>query len=517
MKVVTASEMREIDRETIQKIGILGLILMERAGLAVVSRIRELYGKRKIIVICGTGNNGGDGLVVARNLHNEGWNVTVFLVSGPENFKGDALTQYRIALNVGVNIHSIRKLFMKPSSVLRQHSVIVDAILGTGLKKNISGEMAEVIKIINSSGLPVVSVDIPSGISTDNGQILGIAVKADSTVTFGLPKRGHFLFPGAEFSGKLFIENIGFPQEMLQSEKIPVELLDKNFVSALFPARKKYSHKGTYGHVLVVSGSTGKTGAALMTARACLRSGAGLVTLGIPESLAEVIQSHVVEEMTLLLPDKGDGTLSGKASRRILDFLDEKADVLAIGPGIGVSPQTIHLMQKLVRDSEKPLVIDADGINSLARGRDVLEKAKVPIILTPHPGEMSRLLNNPQYTVQEIESDRIETALSFARKKKIYLVLKGVPTILATPDGMVFVNSTGNPGMASAGTGDVLTGMISGFLGQTRDPLSSMILGVNIHGLAGDMAAAEQGQHSMIASDIIQKIPGALRSLQIHE
>ena len=514
MKVVTAEEMRKIDKKTIEECGILGVVLMERAGFAVASKIKEIFGRKRVIIVSGSGNNGRDGLVVARNLHNEGWDVKVFLTSRPEDLKGDALLQYKAAVKLGVGIKQINEFLIHYSSVLTRHSVIVDAILGTGLSKNIAGKLSEVISLINKSNIPIISVDIPSGISSDNGQVMGAAVRADYTVTFGLPKRGHFLYPGAEYTGKLFVEDIGFPEELLKTEKLNIELLMKDYISALIPERKKYSHKGNYGHVLIVAGSRGKTGAALMAAKACLRCGTGLVTIGVPESLANIFQSRVTEEMTLILPDKGDGTLSVRASNKILDFLNKTADLLAIGPGIGVSAETEKLMRTLIKNSETPIVIDADGINSIKGEKEVFSKIKAPLILTPHPGEMARLLQDSGLGIKDIEKDRINTATSFAKETGTYLVLKGVPTIIAMPDGRAFINSTGNPGMATAGTGDVLTGMISGFLNQTPNPIHACITGVYMHGLAGDMAASEKGQYSLIATDIIDKIPDAFRSFK---
>ncbi|OGW39166.1 MAG: hypothetical protein A2Y97_13115 [Nitrospirae bacterium RBG_13_39_12] len=518
MKVVDAHEMRVIDKETIEQYRIPSDVLMERAGLAVASKIKELYSQKRVIVFSGSGNNGGDGLVVARKLHNEGYNVKVFLASKPEDLKAAALLQYKAAINFGVSIKPAKEFLAKKSSFITQHSIIVDALFGIGLSKNIAGILSEIIRMINKSKKPVISVDIPSGISSDNGQVMGEAVRAEYTVTFGLPKRGHFLCPGAEYTGKLFIEDIGFPEKLLESEKLKVELLEKNDVAALIPERHKYSHKGDYGHVLIVAGSRGKTGAAFMTARACLRTGAGLVTIGVPESLADVFQTRVTEEMTLVLPDKGNGTLTGKASSIILDFLKDKADLLAIGPGIGVSADTGKIMKTLLKDSTSPIVIDADGINSIKAEKDIFLKAKAPLILTPHPGEMSRLINKKsKISIHEIEKDRINTAISFAKQTGTHLVLKGVPTVIAGPDGKAFINPTGNPGMATGGTGDVLTGMISGFLSQTMDPLHASVLGVYMHGLAGDIASNEKGRHSMVATDIIDKIPAAFFCLKRDE
>lgn len=530
MKVVTAAEMREIDRKTIGECGIAGIVLMERAGLAVTGRIKELFGRKNVVVVSGKGNNGGDGLAIARNLHNEGREVSVVIISKPGDFKGDALSQYKTAAACGVKIHPAETLLSRPSSILTRHSVIVDAILGTGLQKNISGRLADVVELINRSGLPVVSVDIPTGISSDNGQVMGTAVRAAYTVTFGLPKRGHLLYPGAEYTGTLFTGDIGIPKRLLTSESLPVELLEKDAVSAMVPRRNAFSHKGNYGHVLMVAGSQGKTGAAFLAARACLRAGAGLVTIGVPESLASMFQSRVTEEMILGLPDRGDGTLSAKAAATILDFLAGRADLLAIGPGIGVSADCGELMKTLISSSRSPMVIDADGINALQGEKSVLSKAKAGIILTPHPGEMARLLQGTTgkgygargkgqkrtaISIPDIERDRINTAIRFAEETGTHLVLKGVPTIVGI-EGRAYINPTGNPGMATAGTGDVLTGMIAGLLGRTRDQLAACLLGVYLHGLAGDIAASEKGHDSLIATDIIDAIPSAFLSLHPH-
>jgi NAD(P)H-hydrate epimerase len=528
MKVVTAEEMRRIDEKTIEEYGVPGVVLMERAGLAVALRIKEIFGRKRVLVVSGSGNNGGDGFVVARDLYEEGWDVRVFLTSKPEDLKGDALLQYKIAKKYGVPIFPVRQLLTHHSSLVMKHSIFIDALLGTGLSKNVTGLLSEVIHLINKINLPVISVDIPSGISSDNGQIMGEAVKADYTVTFGLPKRGHLLYPGAEYTGKLFIENIGFPAKLLASNNLNVSVLTKQEASHVLPERQMYSHKGDYGHVLIIAGSKGKTGAAYMAAKACLRSGAGLVTIGVPESLADIFQARVTEEMTLFLPDRGDGTLAEKASDVILDFLNKEADVIAIGPGIGVSADTNKIMKTLIQCSTSPLVIDADGINSLQGEITILSKSKAPIILTPHPGEMSRLINPPTppfakggkrretISIKDIEMDRINTAISFVNKTRTHLVLKGVPTIIASPDGKAYFNSTGNPGMATAGTGDVLTGMISGFLSQGLKPPDASLLGVYTHGLAGDIAASEKGMYSLTATDIIDKLPAAFLALR-HE
>jgi len=537
LKVVTAKEMQHIDRVTIERYGIAGTILMERAGLAVAKKINELFfqftvhssqptAQKKVstvnrslstVVLCGSGNNGGDGLVVARILHNEGKDVKVFLSAKPEDLKGDARINYEIAKKFGVRVYPIKKFLTDHWSLVTGHCLIVDALLGTGLNKEVRAPLSDVIKKVNKLSAPVISIDVPSGISSDTGQIMGCAIKAQYTVSFGLPKRGHLLYPGAEYTGRLFIEDIGFPERLLKSDKIKVNLLQKEDVLSLLPSRPKYSHKGTYGHVLLIAGSKGKTGAAFMAARACLRTGVGLITIGIPDSLTSAFQSRVTEEMVLPLPDKGNGTLSYKAVDSILEFLAQRANVLAVGPGISVDDEISRLVSSLITESRVPMVIDADGINAIAGKSDILKKGKVPIILTPHPGEMARLMNSKQLTVgsRQIEKNRIDIALSFSKRTKTYLVLKGVPTVTATPDGKVFINSTGNPGMATAGMGDVLTGMISAFLAQGLSPQDASILGVYMHGLIGDIIAERKGKHSLIASDIINTIPSVFRTLNL--
>ncbi|MBI5057733.1 MAG: NAD(P)H-hydrate dehydratase [Nitrospirae bacterium] len=534
LKVVTAQEMQQIDRITIDRFGVAGTVLMERAGLAVVSRINELFyqktedrrqktemQQRKILVLCGGGNNGGDGFVAARILHDQGRDVEVFSFAKPQDLKGDANTNYDAAVKFGVKIYPANKFLARHSSLVTRHCLIVDALLGTGLNKDVLPPFSQIIEKVNRLSSPVVSVDIPSGVSSDTGQIMGCAIKAHYTVTFGLPKRGHLLYPGAEYTGKLFIEDIGFPKQLLVSEKIRVNLPQREDAISLLPERPGYSHKGTYGHVLLLAGSKGKTGAALMAAKACLRTGAGLVTIGIPDTLVNAFQSRVTEEMLLPLADKGNGTLSYKSSDAVLEFLKKRANVLAIGPGLSADDEISRLVAMLIAGSRVPIVIDADGLNALTGRTGVLKKAKSPVILTPHSGEMARLLQKSEVRSQKseenirasIEKDRINTALLFSKQTKIYLILKGAPTIIAAPDGNAFINPTGNPGMATAGTGDVLTGMISAFLAQRLTPQSASILGVYIHGLLGDIVAAEKGEHSLIASDIISAVPKVFRSI----
>jgi len=515
IKIATANEMQEIDRVTIKKYGVPGMVLMERAGLAVVSKINEIYSDRKVVVLCGGGNNGGDGFVIARILHNQGREVKLFTASNLGDLKGDAKINYNAAKKYGVNISPINKFKPVSTKPFNRNSLIIDALLGTGLSRDVRSPVSGVINRINKLSCPVISVDIPSGVSSDTGQIMGCAVKARHTITFGLPKRGHLLYPGAEHSGELFIEDIGFHQKLLQSDKIKINLIRKQDAVHLLRTRPKYSHKGTYGHVFLLAGSRGKTGAALMASKACLRAGAGLVTIGIPETLVGALQSRVTEEMILPLADKGDGTLSFSSADAILGFLNKKGNVLAIGPGLSVDDEISKLVRLLVLKSKVPLVLDADGLNAIADKTSILKKSRAPVILTPHTGEMARLLmQNTNGKRQSIEEDRIETAVSFARRTKTCLVLKGVPTVIAGPDGNAFVNSSGNPGMSTAGAGDVLTGMISAFIAQKLSPEDASVLAVFVHGHTGDVVAEKMGQQSLIASDIIKAIPKVFNSLR---
>lgn len=510
IKAATSQEMMDIDRTAIERYGIPGTELMERAGLACVDKINEIYKLSNVYVLCGGGNNGGDGFVIARILHGEGRNVKVFLSVPASKLKGDAKINYVRAKKSGVEILPVKNFLTISSKIFTQNSIIIDALFGTGLSKDVRPPISDVIDKVNKLSSPVLSVDIPSGISSDTGQVMGSAIKADHTVTFGIPKRGHLLYPGAEYTGSLSIADIGFPQKLLTSSKIKVNLIQRSDALSLMPKRPKDSHKGRYGHVLIVAGSRGKTGAALMAAKACLRTGAGLVTIGIPGSLVDTFQRRVTEEMILPLPDKGNGTLSSSAAPVILKFLKKRGSVLAIGPGLSNDKEISELVCDLIKGSAAPIVIDADGLNVMAGKTSILKRSGAPVILTPHSGEMARLLYGK---VEDLQGDRINTAVSFAKKTKTYIVLKGAPTLTAIPSGDAFINSTGNPGMATAGTGDVLTGMISAFLAQGLSPKDASLLGVYMHGLAGDVAAAEKGEHSLIASDIIKAIPSAFRSI----
>ncbi len=511
MKVVSASEMREIDRVTIEEIGIPSMVLMERAGLSVVKRIKERFSPdRQVVVISGGGNNGGDGLVVARNLFNEGWTVVVYLLSPLQRLSNDCMNQFKICEKIGLNI----KVDRIPQKRELQNRIVVDAILGTGLNKSVREGIAEAIERINSVQSTVVAVDIPSGISSDTGEVMGSAVRADMTVTFGLPKLGHLLYPGRSYTGELFIEDIGFPPSLLTSDRIKNELIQKGLIKDMLPLREPDAHKGTFGHVLVVGGSVGKTGAVMLTARATLRTGAGLVTIATAQKALTSIQ--VLEEMTLPLSDTDSGAISNEAYEEVVEFLYKKADVMAIGPGLSRDPKTLDLVIELLKATPVPTVVDADALYALSRldkkrlYRVLNNEIRAPLILTPHPGEMGRILG---LSSKEVNTRRIDLAREFSSETGMYLVLKGAPTIVAEPEGYCYINTTGSSALATAGSGDVLTGIIAGLLAQGLPPLEASVVGVYIHGLAGDIGSEKLTGFSLTAGEILTYLPDAFKVL----
>jgi NAD(P)H-hydrate epimerase len=514
MKVASADEIRRIDRTAIEEYGIPGAVLMENAGVGVVRIAEECFGPlsgKTVTIVCGKGNNGGDGFVAARHLLNRGIEVRVYLLAHVNDLSGDARANLDIFKKMGGD------LFEKESfdgtqlrSALMHSHLILDALLGTGVTSSVREDFAETIGLINqaaTAGKNVLSVDIPSGIHADTGAVLGSAIRATLTVSLALPKRGHYLFPGASYRGRLRIQDIGIPAALMAQSGIQVELMEESHISALLPSRPQDAHKGHFGHVLVVAGSTGKSGAAALTALACLRAGAGLVTLAAPRSVQPLLASKLTEVMTFPLPETGEGTISLEAEK-VLKELAEGKDAVAIGPGLTTRGETLELVRKFLPSVSAPVIVDADAIHALGERFDILRGRKGPTLLTPHPGEMAGLLRK---TSKEVQDRRIETVQEFCSRQNCFLVLKGAYTLVGGPDGRVFINPTGNPGMATAGSGDVLTGIIAGFSAQGLDPLSAAKAGVFIHGLAGDLAAHEIGEAGLIAGDIIDRIPRGVK------
>ena len=518
MKVATASQMRELDRRATEEFGIPSLLLMENAGLQAVLEMDRSFPRlstSRVTIACGKGNNGGDGLVVARHLFDRGTAVEVFLLAKKSEVKGDARTNLEIVKRLKIPIHEVTTShdLQAIREAVGNADLIVDALLGTGTTGAAKGLLAEAIDLLNQAGRPIVALDIPSGLSSDEGGIPGPSVNATLTITFGLPKRGLVLFPAASRAGRVAIVDIGLPRQLLSDASLEVSLLEPKEAAGALPPREPDAHKGTYGHVLVLAGSPGKTGAAAMCALSALRIGAGLVTLGLPESLNDMMEAKLTEVMTEALPETRERTLALTAWDKILTLMEGKR-ALAIGPGLSTHPETSELVRELVSTVRVPMVVDADGINALAPKLETLAKAAAPLILTPHPGELARLLGISR---EEVAQNRIPIAQKVATSFRVHLVLKGGRTLVVDPDGQVAINMTGNPGMATGGTGDVLTGLIAGLLAQGVNPGLAARAGVYLHGLAGDLAAEAVGQEAMLASDLMAQVPDAIRRLKAGE
>jgi hydroxyethylthiazole kinase-like uncharacterized protein yjeF len=517
MKLVTAAQMQDIDRKTIKMYGIAGIVLMENAGRGAAEQLLRFFPQvrgGRVAILAGPGNNGGDGFVIARYLKNWGVQTTVYLLASKKKVKGDALTNLEAW-------HTMEGRLVEISSAdhlasikheLSQTNLIVDAILGTGLHSPVTGLIKEVIAFINRQTGPVMAVDIPSGIDATGGKVLGDAVHASLTTTFGLAKIGQIIEPGASYVGRLEVIDISIPRNLIEQAGITTYLLDPLELDRhLLVPRMAQTHKGDYGHLFVLAGSSGKTGAAAMLCHAALRVGAGLVTLGIPASLNSILEAKLTEAMTEPLPDDAAmGCLAADALGRIKQLLAGKT-TFALGPGLSTQSAVQKLVAGIIPEVNIPLIIDADGITALASASEVLKKCNSTVILTPHPGEMARLTG---LTTEKVQEDRIGVAKHFASAYGCIVVLKGSKTVIATPEQEIFINPTGNPGMASGGTGDVLTGMIGGLIAQGLVPLEAVKWGVFLHGLAGDRAARAVGEVPLIASDIISQIPDALSEVR---
>jgi len=526
MKILTARQMAEVDRLSTELFKIPSLLLMENAGRAVVDRILRVApgaADSPVYIFCGRGNNGGDGLVAARHLAVRGGKPEVFLLSDPASYKGDALANWEIVRSMEIPVRTLGTVAQMRRELrnLRQPLVIVDALFGTGLSKPIGPDSRPVVSWINKASAEslVASVDIPSGLFADSALVPGPVVKARLTVTFTAPKPALVLPPAAEWAGEVTVATIGSPPALLDNPEYRTELIDRCLVRGVLPPRARDSHKGAYGHVFVIAGSAGKSGAALMTGQAALRSGAGLVTLLLPAGLQRDIVGRVPELMSESLPETGAGTLDESALRPALVYLNQ-ADAVVLGPGLTTHPSTRRLVREIVRLSPVPMVLDADGINAFAPKPETLRnEVGQAIAITPHPGEMARLLG---CSIAEVQSRRLETALDCARENGLFTVLKGFQTVIAAPDGRVLINSTGNPGMATGGSGDILAGMAGRFVagwnrkyhGADLRPLADgLAAAAYLHGMAGDIAAIEKGEESLTATDLIGSLPRAFKSI----
>jgi NAD(P)H-hydrate epimerase len=510
MKIVTGEQMRRIDQLS-QEMGIPTLELMENAGRAVFDEVCRRLAENpcpKITLICGKGNNGGDGLVAARLLKNQGFSVQVFLAAQGAELKGGAGDNLRAARQAGVVIVECPKA-EAVGAACAQADLIIDALLGTGVKGPLEGETAALVKAINQAGRPILAVDLPSGVNADNGEVLSVAVQADATVSLGLLKWGQMFYPGRGHVGKLKVADIGLPGKAIAAVAPFAENLEAAEIAVRLPQRPPDAHKAACGRVLVIAGSVGYTGAAALASLAALRMGAGLVTLAVPESLNDVMEMKLTEVITRPMPETPARSLAHAALPALLT-LAEKNDVVLIGPGLSLQFETALLARDLVGGIAVPMVIDADALTALSEDITILERTFAPVICTPHLGEMSRLVGMP---VAQVRKNQISLCRRLAGSISGVIVLKGATTLVADGEGSVRVNTTGNPGLASAGTGDVLTGMIAGLVAQKMKPFDAASSAVYLHGLAGDLAVEEKGVFGLIASDALEEIPAA--TLQI--
>jgi len=502
MLVATAAEMREIDKRAID-MGVQGLLLMENAGRAVAMEALGMQPQGPILVLAGKGNNGGDGFVAARHLHCQGMDVKICLVGTADEVNGDARVNLEICKRMGLDLREAQTpgevLGLLPSAGL-----VVDALLGTGFTGAPRAPISSIISAVNASGRPVLAVDIPSGVNADTGAA-DLAVKASLTVTLGLLKRGLLLYPGASLAGDVVVADISIPPSAVEAQGIMVRLVTKELVKTLFLPRRGDSHKGDFGHVLVLGGSLGFAGAAVLAAMGALRSGAGLVTVAVPSCIQHPVASSVKEAMTRGLPCDDDGRLRAEAARDVMEMAG-RVDVVAIGPGMGQGEGPRAVVGEVLEKCPVPVVLDADGLNNAVG----LRPGGSRLVMTPHPGEMARLTGS---TVQEIQRDRLAAATSLSSSTGSTVLLKGPPTVVAY-EGRVYLNPTGNPGMATGGSGDVLTGIIAGLLAQGLEPGEAAFLGAFLHGMAGDEAMQEKGQRGMTAGDLLEHLPRVLGQVE---
>ena len=514
MRVLNTQQMREADRRTIDEIGLPSIVLMENAGRQAVAAMEAAFddlATSHVAVLCGRGNNGGDGFVVARTLAQRGVEATVFLLGSVADVRGDARTNLEVLGRIGLTVVEITNAqdWELHFSEVSECEVVVDAMVGTGFHGSLSGLLETVVADVNGLGVPVVAIDLPTGVSADTHEVEGGAIEASMTVTLAAPKIPLVLPPADSFGGDLVIADIGIPPPVIDELEGPyIELLTRERMREVVPVRVAESHKGDFGRVLIVAGSMGKTGAAHLTAMGALRSGAGLVTVAAPRSCIPIIAAMGAEYMTEPLDETAVGTVDFAALDRVLEL---KADVIAVGPGLGQEPSTAAFILGLVERAGVPLVLDADAINAFSGDPErLVGRDGVDVIVTPHPGEMARLLN---ISIEAVQHDRLNYARDFAASHRVHVVLKGHRTIIAGPENRAFVNLSGNAGMATGGTGDLLTGMIAAWFAQILDAEAACKLAVYLHGTAGDLAEADEGEVALIASDVANHLGDAILEL----
>ncbi len=504
MKVSKVTEMRSLDRYAIENLSILQELLMENAGEASYFVILNEFGikNKKFVIICSIGNNGGDGFVAARKIHSNGGDVKIFILGDVNKFKGAAKINFDIVSNLPIEIRQIESIESIKSDVLHCDA-IVDAIFGTGLARNIEGLYRDVIQLINKSGKKVFSIDIPSGINGDTGKIMGTAVKADYTITFGLPKIGNILFPGYEYCGKLYVTHISFPPSLYNKDSIKVAIND--FIP--LPPKDKNAHKGDFGEALFIAGASSYFGAPYFSALSFLKAGGGYSRLAAPVSVTPFIANKGSEIVFIPQKETASGSIALENKNALLK-LSEKMDMVVIGPGLSLDEETQQLTRELTREIEKPLLIDGDGITAVSKDLGIIKNRKWPTILTPHLGEMSRIT---KMSVPDLDKNKIDVLQSTSKQLNAIIALKGAHSLIGYPDEKVYINMSGNPGMASAGSGDVLTGTIAAMFGLGLPIEDAARKGVFIHGFAGDLAAEDIGEDGITAQDILNYLPLAVK------
>lgn len=525
VKILTAAQMGSVDRLTTRDCGLPSLLLMENAGLnlyqALKSRFQDRLAGCSTVILCGKGNNGGDGLVLARQLARRESSPRVILLARPEQVRGDAAVQLEAYRKSGGEVVSVISPgeWGEVAPILGGCRIVVDAMLGTGLGRPVTGLLAQVVRDVNAGGAFVLAVDIPTGTPSDGLRPIGPSVRAHATVTFTAPKIAHVLHQDQETFGTVCVTPIGTPPQLLERPEHFLNLMTPARIGAALPTRKIASHKGTFGHVAVIAGSRGKTGAAALATRAALRSGSGLVTGLAPDAVQPLMASFQPEIMTEGVASTALGTLASSGTDRILELLEGK-DAAGLGPGLTTEQETVDVVRRLTRESEIPLVLDADALNAFAgQAHELVNLNGQPLIVTPHPGEFARLT---PHSIAQIAEDGIARAREFARDRNLWLVLKGFRTLVASPDGQIYACPLGNPGMATAGSGDVLTGVITSFLGQFRaqgrvspsQTTDAVVSAVFLHSLAGDLAAQRRGMDSLAAGDLIDDLGSAFLQLR---
>jgi len=504
MKVTTVTQVRSMDRTAIDKFGIPDEILMENAGNAayfIIQNSVSIEGK-KFAVFCGTGNNGGDGLVVARKLHSMGGLVIVFLMGDHSHFKGPGKKNFEIVRELGIQCIVVTSI-SQIGEMVERVDVIVDALFGTGLSRDVEGVYRGVISCINGAGKRVYSIDIPSGINGDNGQVQGIAVRAYATITFGSPKRGNLLYPGYEYGGKLYVSRISFPPELYFSDTVKIAVSKPK----ILPSRKIDAHKGDFGDVLFIAGASNYFGAPYFSAFSFLKAGGGYARLASPQSVIPFIGSKGSEIVCVPVAETNTGSISLN-NKDYLYELSKIVDMVVIGPGLTQKEETQELVRFLIQKIEKPLIIDGDGITAVAKHLPILEKRNNPTVLTPHLGELARVSD---LSIDQINNNKIGILQKTSERLNAIIVLKGAHSLIGFPNGTVLINMSGNAGMATAGSGDVLTGTIAALYGLGLPLEDSVPAGVFIHGFAGDLAAEKIGEDGITAQDILSALPKALK------